>query len=141
MSSKINTGACGDNCSVCPRYIATKHDGNAELVKVKDLWVHLGWRDADTEAHELQCDGCSKETPCAYKELRDCVFRKGYTNCGMCKEYPCTHVKAVFMKTDKILSEIKALCTPATWSLLVKAFGKKREYLNCVHKEHFENAL
>lgn len=38
-------GVCGDNCSYCPRYIATRSGKADELEEVKELWARLGLRD------------------------------------------------------------------------------------------------
>ena len=92
-------GICGDNCSFCPRYVATQKGSMEELEKVKDLWVRLKLRNPDFPAEGMICNGCSPENNCAYKELRTCVSIRKVKNCGFCDEYPCKLIKEVFDKT------------------------------------------
>ena len=63
-------GLCGDNCSCCPRFVATKGGKKAELEKAKELWVRLGLREPDFPVKDMACDGCNPSKKCAYEELR-----------------------------------------------------------------------
>ena len=56
------TGICGDNCSSCPRYLATQSGTSRDLEKVKDLWVRLGFRELDFPAKDMICHGCKPES-------------------------------------------------------------------------------
>ena len=103
MREKIHLGmfgACGDDCSLCPRYKATAAHDRKALERVKELWVLFGWRAPGATAEEMQCSGCSKDNSCPYQKLRDCAFGKGYANCGMCGQYPCGLAGAAFEKTE-----------------------------------------
>jgi hypothetical protein len=132
-------GACGDDCSLCPRYAATANNDMNALSRVKELWVLLGWRKPDVRIEELKCSGCTKDNQCAYKELRDCAFKKDLENCGLCSEYPCTLVKAAFEKTEHSFHTLKNICTGEELELLTKAFRYKKTNLDKMHKYFFKN--
>ena len=123
-------GICGDNCSFCPRYIATQSGSMEELEKVKELWVRLGLREADFPAEGLKCKGCKPENNCAYKELRSCANDRKVKNCGFCNEYPCKIVKNAFEKTEKLRLHAEMVCTRDELDILDKTFFSKKEYFN-----------
>ena len=129
-------GICGDNCSYCPRFIATKSGRRDELEKVKELWVRLGLRDPDFHVENMACHGCNSGKRCAYAELRACVSSKGHGNCGACEEYPCNLINGLFDKTDILKSHASKVCTPEEMDLLHKAFFSKKGHLEKMHREH-----
>jgi hypothetical protein len=127
-------GACGDDCSCCPRYIATQSNDTQALNRVKELWVLFGWRTPEVTIEELKCRGCGKENKCSYQTLRDCAFGKGLQNCGMCKDYPCKLTNAAFEKTENAFRSCKSLCTEEELESLTKAFKYKKTNLDKIHK-------
>ena len=127
-------GACGDDCSLCPRYKATLSNNKSELERVKELWVLFGWRNPDVTLDNLKCSGCRKENKCSYQELRSCVFNKGLKNCGFCAQYPCRLVSAAFEKTENAFRSIKALCNEEEMESLTKAFRYKKSNLDRINK-------
>jgi hypothetical protein len=134
-------GACGDDCSCCPRYLATVSDDSAALCRVKDLWVSLGWRSPNVDVQSLRCPGCRKENKCACPELRDCAFDRGLKNCGECDEYPCGHTESAFQKTENTLQSLNPdTCTPEEMALLMNAFGFKKSNLDDVHRDRLRAA-
>ncbi len=128
-------GICGDNCSFCPRYVATENGGAGELEKVKELWVRLGLRDPDSPVEEMACHGCKPENKCAYSELRACTYERGVGNCGLCHEYPCGLILDAFEKSDKLHSHASRVCTPKEMGVIRKAFFFKRQNLDRIHFE------
>ncbi len=122
-------GACGDNCSVCPRALAGQDKDRLE--KVKELWVKTGWRDETSPAEKLACGGCSSENVCAYSILRDCAFAKGYENCGYCSHYPCSIVEEALLFSQNN-SRALELCCEEEKEVLVKAFFCKKENLDTI---------
>ena len=96
-------GVCGDDCSCCPRYIATQTRSLEEFEKVKQLWVRFGFRDATFPAKDLACDGCSPDIHCAYPELCACANKHAIENCGLCEEYPCGLMEEAFAETSDLL--------------------------------------
>jgi hypothetical protein len=132
-------GVCGDNCAECPRFIATKNGSTRHLRDIAALWKRLGWRNADTTWDELACGGCGRSNACANSMLRDCAFEKDFDTCGQCRDYPCDRTEAVFEKNDKMVPEIRRLCTHGEYERLKKAFFLKKRNLDTVHKKAFSN--
>jgi len=126
-------GVCGDNCSYCPRYIATQDGGGNELERVKELYVRLGLGDPNFPAQDLACHGCKPDSKCTYSELRACAGEKGIDNCGFCVGYPCKLVNAAFEKTERLRSHAASICTSEEMDVLDKAFFSKRKNLEQVH--------
>ena len=73
-------GTCGDNCTYCPRHIATQKGDYQSLADVKELWVRLGFRDPRFPVQDMECSGCKPENHCAYPEVRDCAAEKKVDN-------------------------------------------------------------
>ena len=115
-------GFCGDNCGLCPRYIATKRGDNQDLEKVRDLWVKVGWRDKDTSSEEVACSDCTRVKSCRYDNVRICAKDKGITNCGKCIDYPCQEIIKVFERTKSYERKCKEVCSPGEYERLHKAF-------------------
>jgi hypothetical protein len=126
-------GVCGDNCSCCPRYIATLSGNSEELEKVKELWVRLGWRDEWFPAEGLVCHGCDFEIKCAYPKLRNCAYEKKIPNCGICDNYPCELVNAAFERTKHQTSDVLKICTTKEMDILNKAFLHKKRTLDKIN--------
>ncbi len=126
---------CGDDCSSCPRYLATKSGRIDELEKVKDLWVRLGMRQPDFPVQDMACHGCRPETKCSYGELASCVRAKRIENCGFCDDYPCAIITNVFERTAKLQSLASRVCSQPEIGLLRKSFFSKKEYFDGVQRE------
>jgi len=126
-------GICGDNCSFCPRYLATQSGETEELEKVKELWVRLGLRDSDFPPQYMACYGCRPGNDCAYSEVRACAYGKGLENCGLCQVYPCELLHAVFEKSEKLRSHAGHVCIPEEMDSLYKAFLCKQQNLDRIH--------
>ncbi len=128
-------GVCGDNCSYCPRYIATESGDIQELEKVKELWVRLGWREESFPAEKLACNGCAPEINCAYPQLRNCADEKNISNCGLCDNYPCELVNAAFERTKRLTSNARSVCSLEEMDILNKAFLHKKKTLDQIHQQ------
>jgi hypothetical protein len=125
-------GACGDNCTYCPRFKATNDNDPIELNRLKELWVSLGLKDKDIDPETLKCSGCSKENNCAYNELRDCAFAQGYENCGLCSKYPCALVQSAFSKTEDLFRKFDSRCS-TEHVCIEKAFRYKKDNLDRIN--------
>ena len=125
-------GFCGDNCSLCPRYIATKNGDIHNLEKVWDLWVRVGWRDKGTSPEEVACSGCTSMISCRYDNVRICAKNKGITNCGECIDYPCQEIIKVFQRTKSYERKCKEVCSPGEYKRLYKAFFLKKQTLDAI---------
>ena len=131
-------GICGDNCTYCPRYIATQSGSIQELIKVKELWVRLGLRDPDFPAQDMACRGCIPKNNCAYNEICSCISAKALKNCGLCDEYPCQLINTAFEKSEKLKSHAYKICSQEEINLLNKAFFSKKDYFDSIHKKHLK---
>lgn len=129
-------GKCGDNCSCCPRYIATQNGRKIELEKVKELWVRLGLSDQDFSFENMVCYGCRPEIKCAYEDLYKCVSAKSLENCGLCNEYPCQLINSALDKSEKLKSHASKVCTKEEMDMLNKAFFSKKEYFDHIHQNY-----
>ncbi|MEW6664283.1 MAG: DUF3795 domain-containing protein [Thermodesulfobacteriota bacterium] len=132
---KSMIGICGDDCQVCPRYLATQNGSSEEFEKVKELYVRLSLRDPDFPPQDLACYGCNPENKCAYGELRACACEKEVDNCGLCNGYPCGLILEAFKKSQKLHSLVARVCTPKEVGTLKKAFFSKKENLDRIHRE------
>jgi hypothetical protein len=132
-------GVCGDNCSCCPRYIATLSGNIEELEKVKELWVRLGWREESFPADKLVCHGCNPEVKCAYPMLRNCAYEKKIPNCGLCDNYPCELVSAAYERTERLTSNAGGICNWEEMDKLNKAFLHKKRTLDKIYNDKKSN--
>jgi hypothetical protein len=134
----LKLGFCGDDCNVCPRYIATQSGDVEQLKKVAALWYGVGYRDKIVPPEELICRGCFS-TLCnvAYlRDLRECALEKGIENCGKCGNYLCEKVLKVFEQTESFAKSIKEKCSKEEYECLQKAFFSKKENLDRVNREY-----
>ncbi|MBN1499098.1 MAG: DUF3795 domain-containing protein [Spirochaetes bacterium] len=138
MKEKMDKiGACGDDCSCCPRYTAESGGNKKELMRVRDLWVSFGWRDSGVDYRELECPGCLKENKCAYEKLRDCAFHKGLANCGECGMYPCSLNLEAFERTEKLFAACNwTECSREERISIERSFNRKKFNLDRIHSEH-----
>ena len=127
-------GFCGDNCDLCPRYIATKRNDKDKLKEVAALWIKAGWRDEVVMIEELECHGCSSVKWCRYDNVRNCAQDKGINNCGECTEYPCSKIIHVFQRTESYAIQCKETCSEEDFAVLEQAFFLKRNKLDEVQK-------
>lgn len=132
----MKLGFCGDNCSVCPRYVATQSGDVEQLRKVAVLWYRVGLRDEVVPPEELTCHGCSTENLCAYEDVRECAIEKGVKNCGECEDYPCEKVLKVFKWTESFVERCKEKCSEEEYESLRKAFFSKKENLDRANKKY-----
>ena len=128
-------GISGDNCTVCPRYLATLSGDPRELEKVRDLWVRVGFREPDFPAEKLACRGCIPGNQCAYTGIRDCAHEKAVADCGLCDGYPCALIDAAFTRSDELRPRLAQACSPAELAVLEEAFLSKKRNLDRVHQE------
>jgi hypothetical protein len=99
-----NIGICGNDCSQCPRYVATKNRDVKRLKELSKLWKIVGWRENIERSEEMVCHGCKSVKWCRYKTVRDCAKARVIDNCGYCDYYPCDKSEKVFDQT-KIYAE------------------------------------
>lgn len=126
-------GYCGDDCELCPRYIATKSGDRGKLEKAAVLWQNVGLTDKLATPEEMICHGCASLEKCHYNDIRNCAKDKMIDNCGECIEYPCEKINAVFEKTDAYARQCKETCTASDYHRLNEAFFLKKRRLDAIH--------
>lgn len=123
MQEKITL--CGDNCLLCPRYMAQKDE---ELEHVADLWYRVGWRDKILSAEEIKCKGCSSHKQCTY-HLVECIKEHNVQKCNQCSNFPCMKISDMLQKSDEYQKVAKEVCSEDEYNQLKTAFFNKRENL------------
>ncbi len=125
----MKLGVCGDRCDVCPRYVATRDHDALLFEKIRRVYIKVGLRGEDTPLESLTCRGCSPENKCAYSSVRDCALDRKIENCGLCSDYPCEKMNAVFQKTEDFRNKFDHACTKEEFTLFEQAFFRKKAYL------------
>ena len=105
---------CGLDCHQCGAFIATRDDDDSKRAEVAALWSSEF--DADIQAGDINCDGCTSEggvrfRHCEVCEIRNCGVEKGVANCAYCSEYACAKLSdclAMVPETKTRLERIRA---------------------------------
>ena len=125
--------ACGNDCSVCPRYVAHPFEkSEAELRHTAELWMRIGYRDHVAAIHEISCAGCKPENWCRYRVV-SCCEERGVKTCAECVEYLCENIKECFEVTMSFEPKCREVCTEDEYELLKKAFFEKEKNLSEIH--------
>ena len=132
----IKLGCCGDDCSVCPRYVATLSGSKDELKEAVKLSKKVGWNLEKTDPEEFVCHGCQDIESCEYK-VKECCIEKNIENCGQCVNYPCPIIENAFEITRGYVEKFKNLLSEAEYKTFQKAFFSKKENLDKVRNETF----
>ncbi|NNK84195.1 MAG: DUF3795 domain-containing protein [Desulfobacterales bacterium] len=130
-----NIGYCGDDCELCPRYIATESNDREKLKEAAFLWKKVGLTDQIVTPEEMICNGCASLEKCHYNDIRECVRDKEISNCGKCNDYPCDKINEVFEKTSSYAQKCKETCASNDYECLNKAFFLKKNRLDAIHLE------
>ncbi|HEX2919789.1 MAG TPA: GNAT family N-acetyltransferase [Bacteroidales bacterium] len=125
---------CGDVCSECPRFTATKANNEEKLKELALLWFKLGFRDSVVEPGQMKCKGCSKDKPCGY-DLTTCEQLGNGKNCGECLVFPCEKIEAVFRRTERIKTSCLSKCDKHEYDQMKRAFFMKREILTEINNK------
>ena len=117
---------CGDDCAVCPRYLARTDE---ELHQTAVFWQQVGWRDRVVSNDEIRCQGCGSRQSCAFM-LLPCLQKKGLDKCSNCSEYPCSKIRRMLAQS----TEKEALCrntcgNDRMFTLMKRAFYEKEKNL------------
>lgn len=117
---------CGDDCAVCPRYLARTED---ELHEVAVFWHKIGWRDRVVGNDEIKCTGCGCRPSCSFMVL-PCQKEKGVSDCRQCGEFQCDRIDKMLTGSDEKEKELHAVCESAEEEQMLKrAFYEKRKNL------------
>ena len=122
--------ACGNDCSVCPRYVKHPYEKTeAELRHTAELWMKIGYRDRVVSNEEISCTGCKPENWCRY-HVAKCCDEHGIGTCGECREYPCERIQECFAVTKSFETDCRKACTEAEFRQLETAFFEKVKNLS-----------
>ena len=117
---------CGDDCAVCPRYLAKTDD---ELHQTAVFWEKAGWRDRVVSNEEISCTGCGSKGVCAFG-LIDCVKSHEVQSCNDCAQYPCDRIrKAVECSDEKKAACRKACDSQDEFEMFCRSFYEKEKNL------------
>ena len=96
--------ACGNDCSVCPRYNVHPYEKTEEELKhTAELWEKIGYRDHFVTNEEISCTGCKPSNLCRF-DVIGCCNKKRISNCSLCADYPCVNCLIIIIAKKKILS-------------------------------------
>ena len=73
----IRLAYCGDDCSICPRYVATLSGSKDQLKKAAELSKKVGWSLEKTAPEEFICHGCQDIESCEYNVKECCIEKNG----------------------------------------------------------------
>ena len=125
MNNEPIIAACGNDCSVCPRYNKEPYKKTTEeLIQTAMLWKKLGYRDKVVSIEEISCNGCNVDNWCRYN-IKKCTVEKGIDNCSSCTNYPCSTVKECFEITKSFEPRCREVCNQDEYETLKKAFFEK----------------
>ena len=129
MSEKI-IAACGNNCAVCPRYVAHPYEKTeSQLRHTAELWMKIGYRDHLVSNEEISCTGCKPENWCRYRVVK-CCSEKGIRICSQCSDFPCDNIKECFEETMSFEPKCRETCTDDEYEIMRAAFFEKEKNLN-----------
>jgi len=117
---------CGDDCAVCPRYLARTDE---ELRETAEFWHRAGWRDRVVSNEEIRCAGCGSRPTCSFM-LLPCVKEHGVEKCSGCGEYPCGKIHATLASSKSKKQQCRAACeSDEEFAMFVRAFYEKEKHL------------
>lgn len=122
--------ACGNDCSVCPRFTAHPFEKTEEeLHHTAELWLKIGYRDHVVSNEEISCSGCKPTNSCRF-EIIACTSEKGLETCAECAQYPCEKTVQCFAITKSFEPMCRQVCTDEEYEQIKKAFFEKKENLD-----------
>lgn len=115
---------CGDDCAVCPRYLA---ETEQELHETAVFWQKAGWRDNMVSNDEIKCTGCGCRSSCSFM-LLPCTKEHGVTKCNECQNFECEKVKRTYESSKEKMCQCKKACeSKEEFDMLVRAFYEKEK--------------
>ncbi len=118
---------CGDDCAVCPRFVASTDE---ELHETALFWKKVGWRDRVLSNEEIKCTGCGCRPNCSFMIL-PCTKEHGVNHCKDCGDFICDKVKSMFEKSSIKKEQCKKACeSQEEFEMLCRAFYEKEKNLH-----------
>ena len=126
---KLSLAYCGNDCTKCPRYVATQSGDVEQLKDVAALWYRVGYRDRIVSPDEIACEGCASAAWCRWG-IKECAEGRGVASCAECDKYPCDRVRKTLQSTVGFTRPIAGRCSPGDLARLDSvrngAFAKKQ---------------
>ena len=97
---------CGDDCAVCPRFLAKTEE---ELHETAVFWYQAGWRDHVVSNDEIRCTGCGCRPTCSFM-LLPCTREHEVSACRDCPEFECAKVKDAFIRSEEKKRQCERAC-------------------------------
>ena len=118
---------CGDDCAVCPRFLARTEE---ELHETAVFWYKAGWRDHVVTNEEIKCTGCGCRPTCSFM-LLPCTKEHGVSMCHECKEFQCDKVKNTLVGSLEKMMQCKEACeSDKEFELFKRAFYEKEKNMH-----------
>jgi len=120
---------CGDDCAVCPRYLAKTEE---ELHATAEFWYRAGWRDHVVSNDEIRCTGCGCRPTCSFM-LLPCTKEHGVNWCKECGAFECEKVKDTFERSAAKMEQCRKACeSEEEFQMFVRAFYEKEKNMRSV---------
>ena len=117
---------CGDDCAVCPRFLARTEE---ELHETAAFWHDAGWRDHVVTNEEIRCAGCGSRGKCTFMML-PCLREHQAEACVDCAEYPCTKIDDMLKRSAEKQAQCRSACeNDMEYAMLCRAFYDKERNL------------
>jgi hypothetical protein len=129
-----NISVCGNDCSLCPRYVATNNRNVKRLKELARIFKRIGWRERIEKPENMVCHGCIGAKWCRYKTVRDCAQARAINNCGYCDYYPCDKIKRVFDQTKLYAEFCLENLSKEDYLCFERAFFLKKETLKKIRQ-------
>ena len=115
---------CGDDCAVCPRYLAQTEE---ELHETAIFWYKVGWRDRVVSNAQMRCTGCGCQPACSFM-LLPCAREHHVSACRECDRFVCDKVKNTYARSEEKKSQCRQACeSPEEFRMLCRAFYVKEK--------------
>ena len=117
---------CGDDCAVCPRYVAETEE---ELRETAEFWYKVGWRDRIVSTEEISCSGCGSNASCAFG-LLPCTREHGVAACAECDSFKCGRIHEMLENSAKSQEACRAACdSEEEFMMIYRSFWEKEKNL------------
>lgn len=117
---------CGDDCGVCPRYVAETEE---ELHETAVFWMQASWRDHVMTNEETRCKGCGTRSTCSFM-LLPCTKNHGVDACRECPEFICDKIRDMLSRSAiKQEGCRKACASEEEYQMFCRAFYEKEKNL------------
>ena len=115
---------CGDDCAVCPRYLAQTEE---ELHETAVFWYQAGWRDRVVSNEEIRCTGCGCRPTCSLM-LLPCTWEHHVSACRECDQFECEKVQKTYARSEEKKRQCQQACeSPEEFRMLCRAFYEKEK--------------